>query len=258
MAGSSQPVPTHALNAWAEQATLGELDKVSDQACVLREWFRGFVRKHMGPADRASRQREGRCSMAVCGNRGEQAAVRHQALTRPILAGSSSSFICWTEARMRLSLYARATSRWRELCRPNAPIQSPMARPISSGDGDLPGPGQCRASSLARGGERPPIRRHLLVGELTQDGFRQDFFNEIVVLQDHRLAGLGSERLQGRTHAHLVPMVPALRRNDRLHERDTLHGLAMAIGPVEAEGRAPVVDDQGDPLAYRDSSRASR
>ena len=35
---------------------------------------------------------------------------------------------------MRLSLYARATSRCRELCRPNAPIQSPMARPISSGE----------------------------------------------------------------------------------------------------------------------------
>ena len=26
----------------------GELDKVADQACALREWFRGFVRKHMG------------------------------------------------------------------------------------------------------------------------------------------------------------------------------------------------------------------
>jgi predicted RNA-binding Zn ribbon-like protein len=26
----------------------GELDKVADQARALREWFRGFVRKHMG------------------------------------------------------------------------------------------------------------------------------------------------------------------------------------------------------------------
>ena len=41
-------VPTHALNALAEQATPGELDKVAGQARVLREWFRGFVRKHMG------------------------------------------------------------------------------------------------------------------------------------------------------------------------------------------------------------------
>jgi predicted RNA-binding Zn ribbon-like protein len=41
-------VPTHALNALAEQAAPEELDQVADQACALREWFRGFVRKHMG------------------------------------------------------------------------------------------------------------------------------------------------------------------------------------------------------------------
>ena len=41
-------VPTHALKALAEQATPGELDKVAHQERVLREWFRGFVRKHMG------------------------------------------------------------------------------------------------------------------------------------------------------------------------------------------------------------------
>ena len=41
-------VPAHALNALVEQATPGELDKVADQARALREWFRGFVRKHMG------------------------------------------------------------------------------------------------------------------------------------------------------------------------------------------------------------------
>jgi predicted RNA-binding Zn ribbon-like protein len=41
-------VPRHALNALAEQGTPGELDEVADQARVLREWFRGFVRKHMG------------------------------------------------------------------------------------------------------------------------------------------------------------------------------------------------------------------
>jgi predicted RNA-binding Zn ribbon-like protein len=41
-------VPTQALNALTKQATLGELDKVADQARILREWFRGFVRTHMG------------------------------------------------------------------------------------------------------------------------------------------------------------------------------------------------------------------
>jgi predicted RNA-binding Zn ribbon-like protein len=38
-------VPADALKA---RAMPGELDGVADQARVLREWFRGFVRKHMG------------------------------------------------------------------------------------------------------------------------------------------------------------------------------------------------------------------
>jgi len=41
-------VPPQALNALVKQATPGELDKVADQVRALREWFRGFVRKHMG------------------------------------------------------------------------------------------------------------------------------------------------------------------------------------------------------------------
>jgi predicted RNA-binding Zn ribbon-like protein len=41
-------VPAHALSALTEQATPAELDKVAGQARALREWFRGFVRKHMG------------------------------------------------------------------------------------------------------------------------------------------------------------------------------------------------------------------
>jgi predicted RNA-binding Zn ribbon-like protein len=41
-------VPAHALNAMTAQPTPGELDRVADQARALREWFRGFVRKHLG------------------------------------------------------------------------------------------------------------------------------------------------------------------------------------------------------------------
>ncbi len=41
-------VPTDALDALEARAMPGELDKVADQARALREWFRGFVRKHMG------------------------------------------------------------------------------------------------------------------------------------------------------------------------------------------------------------------
>jgi predicted RNA-binding Zn ribbon-like protein len=37
-----------ALNALTKQATPSELDKVAEQSRALREWFRGFVREHMG------------------------------------------------------------------------------------------------------------------------------------------------------------------------------------------------------------------
>jgi len=41
-------LPADALDALKERAMPGELDKVADQARALREWFRGFVRKHAG------------------------------------------------------------------------------------------------------------------------------------------------------------------------------------------------------------------
>jgi predicted RNA-binding Zn ribbon-like protein len=41
-------VPAEALNELKARAMPGELDEVADQARALREWFRGFVRKHMG------------------------------------------------------------------------------------------------------------------------------------------------------------------------------------------------------------------
>jgi predicted RNA-binding Zn ribbon-like protein len=41
-------VPADALDELNARALPGELDKVADQARALREWFRGFVRKHMG------------------------------------------------------------------------------------------------------------------------------------------------------------------------------------------------------------------
>src|SRR6202042_2181354 len=41
-------VPADALDELKARAMPGELDKVADQARALREWFRGFVRKHRG------------------------------------------------------------------------------------------------------------------------------------------------------------------------------------------------------------------
>ncbi len=41
-------VPADALNEVKARAMPGELDKIADQTRALREWFRRFVRKHMG------------------------------------------------------------------------------------------------------------------------------------------------------------------------------------------------------------------
>ena len=41
-------VPADVLDELKARAMPGEMDKVADQARALREWFRGFVRKHMG------------------------------------------------------------------------------------------------------------------------------------------------------------------------------------------------------------------
>lgn len=41
-------VPVAAMDELKARAMPGELDKVAGQARALREWFRGFVRKHMG------------------------------------------------------------------------------------------------------------------------------------------------------------------------------------------------------------------
>ena len=41
-------VPADALGELKARAMPGELDKVADQARALREWFRSFVRKHIG------------------------------------------------------------------------------------------------------------------------------------------------------------------------------------------------------------------
>jgi hypothetical protein len=44
----AQLAPADALTTIRAQALPGELDKIADQARSLREWFRGFLRKHQG------------------------------------------------------------------------------------------------------------------------------------------------------------------------------------------------------------------
>src|SRR5437773_6095304 len=52
-------VPADALDTLKARAMPGELDKVADRARDVREWFSGFVRKHMGRPDSSPDTRTG-------------------------------------------------------------------------------------------------------------------------------------------------------------------------------------------------------
>jgi hypothetical protein len=93
----------------------------------------------------------------------------------------------------------------------------------------------CRPSPGSANGPRySPISRRS-----AQDGSRQDPLDEGVVPQDHRLAMLGTARLQERTHDHLVPAVPGLRPHDRLRVCNAFHGdwPSRSRGPNPGHGR---------------------
>jgi hypothetical protein len=64
-------------------------------------------------------------------------------------------------------------------------------------DRNLPGPGQRRAAILAGIRKRAAILGHLLVAELAHHRAGQHAFDEHVLLQDHVLAAVGAETLEG-------------------------------------------------------------
>ncbi|COV78766.1 Uncharacterised protein [Mycobacterium tuberculosis] len=104
-------------------------------------------------------------------------------------------------------------------------------------------PRQRGATVLAAVHEWPPIVVHFLVAELSQDRPGQHPFDKDVVLQRHWLALRRSETLEHTPHGRR-PVRPRHRGDDRFHERDPLHSVAMLVSPVEAERRAPVVQHQ--------------
>ena len=116
-------------------------------------------------------------------------------------------------------------------------------------DRDLARPGERRPAALARLEEGPAVDGHLRVGQPAQDRARQHPLDEDVLLEHHRLAGGRAEALEDAAR-RLRPVRPGERADDRLHVGDAAHGVAVAVGPVEAERRAPVVDDQRHALAH--------
>ena len=115
-------------------------------------------------------------------------------------------------------------------------------------DRDLARPGERRATVFAGRREGLAIDRHLGVGEAAQHRAGQHALDEDVLLQHHLLAGRRAEVLE---HAARVvgPVGPGHRRDDAFHVGNALHALAVRVGPVEAERRAPVVEHEDDAVA---------
>jgi hypothetical protein len=118
-------------------------------------------------------------------------------------------------------------------------------------DGYLARPAQRRPSILACPDERSSIGGHLLVGEITDDGRREDPLHEHVLLEHDLLPGLRSHRLED-SLGLLRPLLPRDRRHDGLHVGDADDPVAVPVRPVEPESAAPVVDHQRDAIAEID------
>ena len=109
--------------------------------------------------------------------------------------------------------------------------------------GNLARPGERGPTRLPALLERSPVDGHLRVRESPQHRPRQHALHEDVALEHHLVARGRAESLEylaGRVR----PLFPGDGHHDRLHVRDALDGARMAVGPVEAERRAPVVDHE--------------
>jgi len=89
----AQLAPADALKRIRAEARSGELDKVADQARSLREWFRGYVRKHKGRPLTAKRlaeleplnrllERDDSFKRVVSGSKGEKEPLQLQTIRR--------------------------------------------------------------------------------------------------------------------------------------------------------------------------------
>ncbi len=141
----------------------------------------------------------------------------------------------------------------------NVVLRHPFGVSLDNGDDvsrlatnrNLARPGQRRPAVFATE-ERLAIHRHLRVWQLAQHRSRQHALDEQVAIKDHRLTVFWAEALKHRRR-RLAPFVPSSHwPHDAFHVGDAAHPVAMLVGPVEPERRAPVVDHQQNFLARPD------
>src|ERR1700687_2926813 len=110
---------------------------------------------------------------------------------------------------------------------------------------NLPRPGQ-RRPAVPGFRKGAAIFRHLGLGQFPQDRPRQYPLDEHVALEDHRLAFVGAKALKDRRRRR-TPFVPGSDGpHDPLHIGNAADTIAVMIGPVETERRAPIVHHEHD------------
>ena len=91
------------------------------------------------------------------------------------------------------------------------------------------------------------VNSHLLVGQISYDRGGEDAFDEDVPIENHGLSCIGPQAFEYGP-SRFGPGVPRDRPHDRLHVDDAENPITMAVRPIEAKSRSPVVDDQRHPV----------
>jgi predicted RNA-binding Zn ribbon-like protein len=117
---AAQMVPADVLASMRRSSVPGELDAVASQARALREWFRGFVRKHKGKRLRAEALKE--------------LAPLNRILERDQQYGQIAKRERNQDPETRSGLVWRAVRRWQTPDTLLLPIARSMAELVSNAD----------------------------------------------------------------------------------------------------------------------------
>src|SRR5712692_4941243 len=112
-------------------------------------------------------------------------------------------------------------------------------------DGDFTGPPQCWATRLTRFQVWPTISCHLFLTETADHAGWQDTLDKDILLQDELFAGRRAHGPKDRASlfGHLLPDE---RAHQRLHIDQSFYALRIALRPVKAQGRSPVMHNERD------------